>query len=85
MSRLTADERRRTHELRRSGVSRPTAKAITVDQFELEQPAVAWGRSARVATVVTVALGGLLALLQLAQTLSLYGPGSLLDWLLPRL
>jgi len=35
--------------------------------------------------LVTVALGGALALLQLAQTLSLYGPGSLLDWLLPRL
>jgi len=35
--------------------------------------------------LVTLAVGGALAILQLAQTLSLYGPGSVLDWLVPRL
>jgi hypothetical protein len=51
----------------------------------LEQPPEGWGRSARVATLVTVALGGLLAVVHLAQVVALYGPASLLDWLLPRL
>ena len=82
MNRLTVDERRRTNELRR--VSATTgASRVSVDH--LEDRTAGWGRNARVATLVTVALGGALALLQLAQTLSLYGPGSLLDWLLPRL
>jgi hypothetical protein len=83
MSRLTADERRRTNELRRLGTTRPAPRAIAVDR--LEQPPEGWGRSARVATLVTVALGGLLAVVHLAQVVALYGPASLLDWLLPRL
>ncbi len=82
MSRLTADERRRTNELRRVPATRPAASAVMVDEL---QPHPGWGRGARVATLVTVAVVGLAAVAQLAQTLALYGPASLLDWLLPRL
>ena len=83
MSRLTADERRRANDLRRLGARMHAPRVVAIEH--LETPEVGWGRGARVTTLVTVALGGALALLQLAQTLSLYGPGSLLDWLLPRL
>ena len=83
MSRLTADERRRANELRRLGARMRGPRVVTIEHLEPRE--VGWGRGARVTTLVTVALGGALALLHLAQTLSLYGPGSLLDWLLPRL
>ena len=83
MSRLTADERRRANELRRLGARMRAPRVVTIEQLEPRE--AAWGRGARVTTLVTLALGGALALLQLAQTLSLYGPGSFLDWLLPRL
>jgi hypothetical protein len=82
MSRLTADERRRANELRRTSATTRGPRAMAVDE---ELPAPDWRRGARVATLVTVALGGVIALVELAQTLSLYGPASLLDWLLPRL
>jgi hypothetical protein len=82
MNRLTVDERRRANELRRLGATSRGPRAITVEHL---QPRTGWGRNARVATLITVALGGAAALFQLAQMLSLYGPGSLLDWLLPRL
>jgi hypothetical protein len=83
MSRLTAGERRRANDLRRLRVRMRAPRVVTVEHLETRE--AGWGRGARVTMLVTVALGGALALLQLAQTLSLYGPGSLLDWLLPRL
>ena len=84
MNRLTVDERRRANELRRLGATTRTSRVVAVEEFQRDTAAT-WGRNARFATLITLVLGGLLALLQLAQTLSLYGPGSLLDWLLPRL
>ena len=84
MNRLTVDERRRANELRRLGATTRASQVVAVEEFQ-RGTAAAWGRNARVATLITLVLAGLLALLQLAQTLSLYGPGSLLDWLLPRL
>ena len=83
MNRLTVDERRRANELRRVGATIGAHRAVTVEH--LEQRGTGWGRNARVVTLITVALVATLALLQLAQTLSLYGPASVLDWLLPRL
>jgi hypothetical protein len=82
MNRLTAEERRRAAELRRTSQTR-TARAIAID--DLATPRESRTRSARVAALVTIALGGVIALLQLGHQLALYGPGSLLDWLLPRL
>ena len=80
MNRLTAEERRRAAELRRTSQGRePRAIAVgTVSRPESRT------RSARMAALVTIALGGALALIQLGQQLAMYGPGSLLDWLLPR-
>ncbi len=85
MNRLTVDERRRANELRRVAATTRAPRAVTLEH--LEPRGAGWGRNARIATLVTLtlALGGALAVLQLAQTLSLYGPGSVLDWLLPRL
>jgi hypothetical protein len=82
MNRLTAEERRRAAELRRTSQVREShalAVPTLADRPESRT------RSARVAALVTIALGGALALLQLGQQLAMYGPGSLLDWLLPRL
>ena len=84
MNRLTVDERRRANELRRLSTTLGPPRALAVEELG-ERTAAGWGRNARLATLITVILGGVLALFQLAQTLSLYGPGSLLDWLLPRL
>ncbi len=84
MNRLTVDERRRTNELRRLSEMVRDPRAVTAHELA-HQAAPNWGRNARVASLITLVLGGALVLLQLAQTLSLYGPGSLLDWLLPRL
>src|SRR5919204_1418118 len=84
MNRLTVDERRRANELRRLSTTLGAPRALAVEELG-ERTGAGWGRNARLATLITVILGGVLALLQLAQTLSLYGPGSLLDWLLPRL
>ena len=84
MNRLTVDERRRANELRRLSTTLGAPRALAVDELS-DRTGAGWGRNARLATLVTVILGGVLALLQLAQTLSVYGPGSLLDWLLPRL
>ena len=83
MNRLTVDERRRANELRRVAATTRAPRAVTLEH--LEPRGEGWGRNARIATLVTLAVGGALAVLQLAQTLSLYGPGSVLDWLLPRL
>jgi hypothetical protein len=82
MSRLTTEERRRAAELRRTSQTRqPRAIAVeTVPQHPETR-----ARSARVAALVTIALGGALALIQIGQQIALYGPASLLDWLLPRL
>jgi hypothetical protein len=82
MSRLTTEERRRAAELRRTSQTRqPHVIAVeTVPQHPESRT-----RSARVAALVTIALGGAMALIQLGQQIALYGPGSLLDWLLPRL
>lgn len=82
MNRLTAEERRRATELRRASQVREP-RAITLDALAPRSESRA--RSARVATLVTVALGGAMVLIQLVQELAMYGPGSLLDWLLPRL
>jgi hypothetical protein len=82
MNRLTAEERRRAAELRRTSQTRqPGAIAVQTVPSRPESRA----RSARVAALVTIALGGAMALIQLGHQLALYGPGSLLDWLLPRL
>jgi hypothetical protein len=80
MPRLTTNERRRANELRQHGAAVRTPRAVTVDQLNARTEG--WGRSARVATLVTVAVGGVLAVVQLAHQL---GAGSMLDWLLPRL
>jgi hypothetical protein len=82
MNRLTAEERRRAAELRRTGQAREP-RAIALDTLAPRSESRA--RSARVATLVTVALGGAMVLIQLVQELAMYGPDSLLDWLLPRL
>jgi hypothetical protein len=82
MNRLTVDERRRANELRRTSATTRAPRAMTIEDLRV---GAGWKRNARVATLVTLALGAALALLQLAQTLSLHGPGSLLDVLLPRL
>jgi hypothetical protein len=82
MSRLTVEERRRAAELRRTSQSRQP-RVITLET--LPQRPESRARSARVAALVTIALGGVMALIQLGQQLATYGPGSLLDWLLPRL
>jgi len=79
MTRMTADERRRANELRKMPAT-SASRAVAV-----RDTSAGWGRNARLATLITLILGGLLAVLQLAQALSLHGPGSLLDWLLPRL
>ncbi|HXU89256.1 MAG TPA: hypothetical protein VFQ62_10415 [Methylomirabilota bacterium] len=82
MNRLTAEERRRAAELRRtSQVREPRALVVPALAHHPESRT----RSARVAALLTIALGGALALIQLGQHLAMYGPGSLLDWLLPRL
>jgi hypothetical protein len=82
MNRLTAEERRRAAELRRTSQIRDE-RVIAVGT--LSHRPESRMRSARMAALVTIALGGALALIQLGQQLALYGPGSLLDWLLPRL
>ena len=82
MNRLTAEERRRAAELRRASQTRQP-RAIALDT--LEQRPESRARSARTAALVTLALGGVLALIQLGHQLAFYGPASLLDWLLPRL
>ncbi len=82
MNRMTVDERRRANELRRIGATIRAPRAVAIEDLRV---GAGWKRNVRVATLVTLALGGVLALLQLAHTLSLYGPGSLLDLLLPRL
>jgi hypothetical protein len=82
MNRLTAEERRRAAELRRAGQAREP-RAIALDRLGPRSESRA--RSARVATLVTIALGGAMVLIQLVQELAMYGPDSLLDWLLPRL
>ena len=84
MNRLTVDERRRMNELRRLSTTGRTPRAVTADGLA-HQAGPHWGRGARLASLITIVLGGALVLIQLAETLSLYGPGSLLDWLLPRL
>jgi hypothetical protein len=82
MNRLTAEERRRAAELRRTSQLREP-RAITLGA--LPHRPESRTRSARIAALVTIALGGALALIQLGQQLAMYGPSSLLDWLLPRL
>jgi hypothetical protein len=82
MNRLTVDERRRANELRRVGTTRLAPRALVLDDLRV---GTGWRRNARVATLISLVLGGVLVLLQLAHTLAIYGPGSLLDWLLPRL
>jgi hypothetical protein len=81
MNRLTVDERRRANELGRMGATTRPPRALAIEDLRVS---ASWKRNARVATVIALALGGVFALLQLAHTLSLYGPGSLLDVLLPR-
>jgi len=82
MNRLTVDERRRANELRRMGATTRPPRALVLDDLRV---GTGWRRNARVATLISLVLGGVLVLLQLAHTLAIYGPVSLLDWLLPRL
>jgi hypothetical protein len=82
MSRLTTEERRRAAELRRTSQLReaPVLPIETVAHRPERRT-----RSARIAALVTVAVGGVVALFELGHQLAIYGPGSLLDWLLPRM
>ena len=82
MNRLTAEERRRAAELRRVSQTRQP-RAIVLET--LPRRPESRTRSARVAALVTIALGGAMVLIQLGQQLAMYGPESLVDWLLPRL
>jgi len=81
MTRLTPDERRRANELRRSSTRGNAPRALVFDDPRMR---LGLKRNARLAALLTLVVGGVLVLLQLAHALSLYGPGSLLDWLLPR-
>ena len=83
MTRLTSEERRRAHERRRRSGARRTAPRALV--FDDPRTRLGFKRNARVAALLTLLVGGVLVLLQLAHAVSLYGPSSLLDWLLPRL
>lgn len=82
MNRLTVEERRRAAELRRTSQTRQL-HAI-VPQTVPALPPRSTHRM-RLAALVTVALGGVVALFQLGQQIAFYGPASLLDWLLPRM
>jgi hypothetical protein len=84
MNRLTPDERRRANELRRLNATPRTSRAIAIDRVA-HRTAAGWGRNTRAAIAITAVLGATLALLQFAHALALHGPGSLIDWLLPRL
>ncbi len=85
MSRLTADERRRTFELRQTAVSRSRQpRAVTFQEFSGSQRA--WSRAARLGTLLSLALAGTLLLAHAARVVSVHGaPASLIEWLLPRL
>jgi hypothetical protein len=82
MNRLTVDERRRANELRRIRTTRRASRTLALEYLS---SGTGRKRNARVAMLITLALGGILMLLQVAHEISLYGPGSFLDWLLPRL
>ena len=82
MNRLTVDERRRANELRRMPTTRRDSRTLPLEYLG---GGTGRKRNTRVAMLITLALGGVLMLLEVAHALSLYGPGSLLDWLLPRL
>ena len=85
MSRLTAEERRRTFELRQTAVSRGRQPRVVTFQ-EFGSPQRAWSRAARLGTLVSLALAGSLLVAQAARVVWLHGaPTGLLEWLLPRL
>ena len=71
MNRLTAEERRRAAELRRTNQLRES-RAMAIGT--LPHGPESRRRSARVAALVTIALGGALALIELGQQLAMYGP-----------
>ncbi|MEK7715527.1 MAG: hypothetical protein AAB387_08770 [candidate division NC10 bacterium] len=85
MSRLTAEERRRTFVLRQTVVSRSgPPRAVTFQEFSGSQRA--WSRAARLGTLLSLALAGTLLVAQAARVVWLHGaPMGLLEWLLPRL
>jgi len=85
MSRLTAEERRRTFVLRQTVVSRSgQPRAVTFQEFSGSQRA--WSRAARLGTLLSLALAGALLVAQAARVVWLHGaPMGLLEWLLPRL
>lgn len=85
MSRLTAEERRRTFELRQAAVSRNRRpRAATFQEFSCSQRA--WSRVARLGALVSLALGGTLLVAQAARVVWLHAaPTGLIEWLLPRL
>lgn len=85
MSRLTAEERRRTFELRQATTARGRQeRAATVQVFS--RPQRAWSRAARLGALVGLALAGMLLVAQTTQMVAVRGvPPSLLEWLLPRL
>jgi hypothetical protein len=84
MNRLTVDERRRANELRRLNATPPASRTIALEPLP-HRTHVGWGRNARLGIAIIAVLGATLALLQVAHALALHGPGSLIDWLLPRL
>jgi hypothetical protein len=81
MNRLTADERRRANELT-AQASRRVARAVTADQLAQQH---GWERNARRAAVIGLGAAATYAVAQCLQQLAVFGPGTLLDWLLPRL
>ena len=84
MNRLTPDERRRANDLRRLKATSPASRAMAVNRLR-HGTDVGWGRNARLGIAITAVVGATLVMLQFAHALALHGPGSLIDWLLPRL
>lgn len=85
MSRLTAEERRRTFELRQTAVSRGRQpRAVTFQDFGGAERA--WPRAVRLGALLSLAVAGTLLLAQAARVISVHGaPAGLIEWLLPRL
>jgi hypothetical protein len=80
MSRLTVDERRRANELRTREIQRRVPRAVA----HVDAGARGWEKGARRAAAIGIGLAATFAVFQFIQQLAVYGPGTLLDLLLPR-
>lgn len=83
MSRLTVDERRRANELRTLEIQRRVPRPVTA--AHVDAGARGWEKNARRAAAIGIGLAAMFAVFQFIQQLAVYGPGTLLDLLLPRL